>query len=93
MQQEGDELLKILEQAFPEDNRSAWSYQDLQAAVLQSQQEWTSKSRLGGGKPQKLFHGLMSKFNSYSNLCRVIPEGDKYISIVTGAVTILVQVT
>lgn len=60
--------------------------------VQKAQQSWQSKSRLGRGKPQRLFHKLMQKFNAHSGLCSVIPSGDKYVSLVTGAVTILVQV-
>ncbi|KAI9726368.1 MAG: hypothetical protein M1828_001642 [Chrysothrix sp. TS-e1954] len=91
LHKEGDHLLEILAKAFPDDKRNTWTFDTLRAAVLQRQQEWQSKPRVGSGRPQQLFHSLMEKFDSYSNLCAIIPSGDKYISLATGAISILVK--
>ncbi|KAL9622185.1 MAG: hypothetical protein Q9160_003368 [Pyrenula sp. 1 TL-2023] len=71
--------------------RETWTCSDLEAAVQQARHRWNSKSRVGGGKPQRMFHNLMRKFDAHSGLCAVIPTHDKYLSLVTGGFTILVK--
>ncbi|KAG8530526.1 uncharacterized protein KY384_005029 [Bacidia gigantensis] len=91
LQEEGDHLLKLLAKIAPGDTRETWTYADLDNAVKEARVQYESKNRLGHGRPQKVFHSLMRKFDSHSGLCKIIPSGDKYLSLVTGALTIVVQ--
>jgi hypothetical protein len=91
LQEEGARLLNLLKETFPDDARDTWSYSDLNTAVQDARRKWESKARLSGGKPQRLFHNLMSKFETHSGLCAIIPTEDKYISVITGGFTILVK--
>ena len=84
-------MSKLLRKAFPEDSRDAWSYVDLEDAVQKCRQTWETKERIGHGKPQKLFHTLMRKFDGHSNLFQFIPSGNVYASVVTGATAVLVK--
>jgi hypothetical protein len=86
-------LSNILQKASPDDARDAWSYEDLQKAVQRSRQAWESKERLGRGKPQKLFHSLMQKFDMHSTLFQIFPSSNTYTSLVAGAATVLVKVS
>ena len=91
LQEEGDHLSKLLKKAFPNDNRDTWTYVNLDDAVQNSRRTWETKERIGHGKPQKLFHNLMRKFDAHSNLFQFIPSGNVYASVVTGATAILVK--
>ncbi|KIX01641.1 uncharacterized protein Z518_09367 [Rhinocladiella mackenziei CBS 650.93] len=91
LQEEGAYLSSILQKASPDDARDAWSYEDLQKAVQRSRQAWESKERLGKGKPQKLFHSLMQKFDMHSTLFQIFPSSNTYTSLVAGAATVLVK--
>ncbi len=91
LQEEGEHLSKVLKKAFPTDKRDSWTYADLEDAVKMSRQTWESKERIGHGKPQKLFHTLMRKFDGHSNLFQFIPSGNVYASVVTGATAVLVK--
>ena len=61
--------------------------------VLASREAWKSKRRIGDGKPQELFHKLMKNFNAHSDLLRIIPQGDKYTSLLTGSISTIVKVS
>ena len=91
LHEEGEQLSKLLKKAFPNDNRTSWTYADLDDAVQKSRHAWESKERVGHGKPQKLFHSLMRKFDAHSNLFQFIPSGNMYASVVTGATAMLVK--
>ena len=88
---EGDQLLAAIRKVFPSDSKDTWTYEDFETAVKQSRTDWENKDRLAGGKIQKHFHNIMRKFDAHSNLFQLIPQGDKYTSLLTGAATILVK--
>lgn len=91
LQGEAENLSEVLKKAFPDDSRQVWTYEDLSQAVHKSRTAWESKERLGKGKPQRLFHSLMSKFDMHSGLFSIVPSGNLYASLLTGAATILVK--
>lgn len=93
MTTEGEQLAQIIAKAFPNTNQDTWTHDDLQAAVRQSQTEWQTKERIGKGKPQKVFHTCLGKLDAHSELFKFIPSGDKYFTLITGAVTTLVKVS
>jgi hypothetical protein len=93
LQKEGQQLEKTLRKAFPNDTRTTWTIESLREAVDASRKTWAAKERLGKGKPQALFHGLMQKFDTHSHLFEVIPQGDLYTSLVTGGAMIIVKVS
>lgn len=92
LQKEGQKLASTLSKAFPNDARATWTIESLQDAVAKTQQTWEAKERLGKGRPQALFHGLMQKFDTHSHLFEVIPQGDLYTSLITGGAMIVVKV-
>jgi hypothetical protein len=92
LQEESEQLKKLLEEAFPGSKKDTWSYDDLLSEVDASQKAWADKKRLGRGKPQELFHRLMKNLNAHSDLLKLLPEGDKYTSILTGSLTAMIKV-
>lgn len=68
------------------------AYEDIEKSVKDAQEHWRSKSRLGGGKPQKYFHGFCSSLDAHSNLLKLLPEQSQYFSIFCGVTHTLIQV-
>ncbi|KAK8060846.1 hypothetical protein PG996_010776 [Apiospora saccharicola] len=68
------------------------SVQTLLAAVQGAQAQWTKKSEKGFGKAKAQFFSFLETMDSHKYLFSVIPNGDKYTSLITGIITTVVKV-
>lgn len=61
--------------------------------VQEMMTNWASKREKGRrGKALKLFHAFCSKLDSHSSLMRLLPEGNEYVSVFTGALGAIIKV-
>lgn len=66
--------------------------QTLQKAVNDAQDEWKAKGETQFGKAKDRLFDFLEMMNDHSYLFKFIPAGDKYISLITGVVSSVVQV-
>ncbi|KAF7555178.1 hypothetical protein G7Z17_g2378 [Cylindrodendrum hubeiense] len=62
----------------------------LRVAINQAQGAWLAKKTKGFGKAKDRFFDFLDTMNDHSYLFKVIPSGDKYISLITGVVSSVV---
>ena len=67
-------------------------YKDIEKSVKDAQEHWRSINRLGDGRPQKYFHSFCSSLNDHSNLLKILPEQNQYLSIFCGVTNTLIKV-
>ncbi|KAK8867395.1 hypothetical protein PGQ11_005973 [Apiospora arundinis] len=67
------------------------SVQTLWAAVNDAQSEWAKKKESGFGKAKSQFFSFLETMDSHKYLFSVIPNGEKYTSLITGIVTSVVK--
>ncbi|KAK6853957.1 hypothetical protein PG995_010769 [Apiospora arundinis] len=67
------------------------SVQTLSAAVIDAQNQWTKKNESGFGKAKSQFFSFLETMDSHKYLFSVIPNGEKYTSLITGIVTSVVK--
>ncbi|KAK8052307.1 hypothetical protein PG993_003692 [Apiospora rasikravindrae] len=67
------------------------SVQTLWAAVHDAQAQWTKRNEKGFGKARAQFFSFLETMDSHKYLFSVIPNGDKYTSLITGIVTTVVK--
>ncbi|KAM6512108.1 hypothetical protein FSOLCH5_009826 [Fusarium solani] len=65
----------------------------LYEAIQQAEQEWTAKQAKGLTAVKGKFMHFADTMNDYSYLFKVIPDGDKYTSLITGVVSSVVTVS
>lgn len=54
---------------------------------------WEAKKSQGfGNKTKALFHRLCRGINSHSSLLEVLPDGNEYVSLFTGVLTVIIKV-
>lgn len=66
--------------------------QELTSQVQNDMQAWASKRESGYGKARTRIQNFLSVMNDHSYLFSVIPNGDKYTSLVTGVISSVVKV-
>ena len=89
---EAKELEKIIK-TFPQAGEGRnWGYDQVEAAVAEAKKTYETKDRVFSGKPQKVYHDVMCNLDAHSGVLGVIPQGNTYVSLVTGAVKTLVKV-
>ena len=90
---EAKELEKVIK-TFPQAGVGGdWGYDQVEAAVKQATKTYETKDRLFSGKPQKVYHDVMCNLDAHSGVLSMIPQGNTYVSVVTGAVKTLVKVS
>lgn len=90
---EAKELKRIIK-SFPEaGDGDNWGYDQVQVAVTQAQKAYETKSRAFSGKTQKMYHDVMCNLDAHAGVLSIIPQGNTYVSVVTGAVKTLVKVS
>lgn len=67
--------------------------QTLSAAVNDAQSEWAKRNESGFGKAKSQFFSFLETMDSHKYLFSVIPNGEKYTSLITGIVTSVVKVS
>ncbi|KAK8104990.1 hypothetical protein PG999_008349 [Apiospora kogelbergensis] len=67
------------------------SVQTLRTAVHGAQAQWNKKSESGFGKAKTQFFSFLETMDSHKYLFSVIPNGDKYTSLITGIITSVVK--
>jgi len=60
--------------------------------VLGKEEAWAKKHETGLGKTKRGIEKFLTTMNDHSYLFSVIPNGDKYTSLITGVVTSVVKV-
>ncbi|OKO96532.1 hypothetical protein PENSUB_10707 [Penicillium subrubescens] len=65
----------------------------LQKVVNDTQVKWETKKGTGLGKLKTYVSDFLGKMDDHSYLFKVIPAGDKYISLITGVVSSVVKAT
>ncbi|KAI0454811.1 hypothetical protein F5B21DRAFT_474335 [Xylaria acuta] len=63
----------------------------LWAAVNQAQSRWVNKSESGFGKAKTQLFSFLETMDSHRYLFSIIPNGDKYTSLITGVITSIVK--
>lgn len=58
----------------------------------QAQVKLNAKSSSRSGKIKSSFVGVAKSINNHKYLLRLLPEGDKYTSVLVGSFTVLIQV-
>ena len=61
-------------------------------AVQRAEADWEQKKKTGLGKAKGRFRDFLETMDDHSYLFSVIPDGDKYTSLITGIVTSVVKV-
>lgn len=64
----------------------------LYEAIHQAEHEWTAKQAKGLAAVKGRFMNFADTMNDYSYLFKVVPDGDKYTSLITGVVSSVVTV-
>jgi hypothetical protein len=64
----------------------------LQKVVNDTQVKWETKKGTGLGKLKTYVSDFLGMMDDHSYLFKVIPAGDKYISLITGVVSSVVKV-
>lgn len=64
----------------------------LYEAICQAEQDWNNKQTKGLAAVRGRFMTFADTMNDYSYLFKVIPSGDKYVSLITGVVSSVVTV-
>jgi hypothetical protein len=90
--------MKAFQDAFPEakvtsgTNRAiSWSSLLQSVTDLKQQQEEKSKKSFMH-QPKKRFHKVCDIINNHSNALKMLPQGDKYTSIITGSIETITKV-
>ncbi len=65
---------------------------NLLRAVQRAEADWEEKKKAGFGKAKGRFRDFLETMDDHSYLFSVIPDGDKYTSLITGIVTSVVKV-
>ncbi|KAI1741309.1 hypothetical protein F4680DRAFT_416368 [Xylaria scruposa] len=63
----------------------------LWAAIDQAQRQWIKKSESGFGKAKTQLRSFFETMDSHRYLFSIIPNGDKYTSLITGVITSIVK--
>lgn len=64
----------------------------LWAAVRQAQAQWEKKREKGFGRARAQLFSFLETMDEHKYLFSIIPNGDKYTSLITGVVTSIVKV-
>ncbi len=64
----------------------------LHNAVVAASESWKSKKESGYGKVKQRFFDFLNMMDDHSEMFSVIPNGDKYVSLITGVVSTIVKV-
>lgn len=62
-------------------------------AVGAAEEEWTKRKESGLGKTKSAVENFLNTLNDHSYLFSIIPNGDKYTSLITGVITSVVKVS
>ncbi len=65
---------------------------DLTDTVVEARCRWQENKRLANGKAQKLFHKTCETIDAHRSVFKMFPSEDKYISILSGSLQMLVKV-
>lgn len=66
--------------------------EDIVKEVEEAEKTWNAKKESGVGKAKAGVENFLSMMNDHSFLFSVIPDGDKYTSLITGVVSSVVKV-
>lgn len=90
--------MKAFQEAFPEAKVTtgttraiSWSSLLQSVADLKQQQEDKSKKSFLH-QPKKRFHKVCDAINNHSSALKMLPQGDKYTSIITGSIETITKV-
>lgn len=67
--------------------------EDIKTSVEDARVYWESKPRLAHGKAQKGFHAFCNTLNAHSNLMKLLPQQNQYLSVFCGVTTTLIKVS
>jgi hypothetical protein len=91
--------MKMFQDAFPEakitegTNRAiSWSSLFQAVTDLRNQHEDKSKKSFMH-QPKKRFHRVCDVINNHSSALKILPQGDKYTSIITGSIETITKVS
>jgi len=91
-------MWKEISHIFPSNDGTGFSpdriptIEDLHGAITKAQTAWHEKRLKGMGKAKDRFFSFLETMNDHSYLFSVVPQGDRYLSLITGVVTTVVNV-
>jgi hypothetical protein len=70
---------------------SSWS--SLTQNITKIRNQYDTKASTGfQGKSKRLFHSICETLNNHSNVLKILPQGDKYTSLVCGSLEVIIKV-
>jgi hypothetical protein len=96
--EELEAAMKAFQDAFPEakvasETNRAISWSSLLKSVTDLKLEQDEKSKKGFlNQPKKRFHNICDAINNHSTVLKMLPQGDKYTSIITGSIETITKV-
>ena len=67
-------------------------FETVLASVKQANEVWSRKREEGFGKAQRRMHAFCGTLYGYSDLLKILPQEEKYTSILSGSLSALVKV-
>lgn len=68
------------------------SIETLRSIMKNTAQDWEEKRSGGFGRAKEKIIGFSESLVSFSDLFSIIPQGDKYVSLITGVVSTTIKV-